>query len=128
MHASNSGKKILMIYATGVLGLIIILNTPISIPCFFLLIIGIPCPACGISRAFIMLIQLDIINAARMNILLLPLLAGGSIYFACAIADVFFRKNAIKKFNSICASKWVITSAISLMLVSWGYNLLRFYQ
>jgi len=123
MAGYSNAKKVLAVYVIGVLGILIILNTPIVIPCIFLMITGIPCPACGITRAFILLTQFEFINAFRMNILAIPLAIGAGIYFVCTLVDVFYKKNALQKFNSVLANKWVIVAAVLLMLTSWGYNL-----
>jgi len=125
--AISSSKRIIVVYVAGVLVFFLVTNTPVSIPCLFLWATGIPCPACGITRAFVLLSQFEIINAARMNILAVPFAVCASIYFFCAVADAFFHRNAIQRFNLFFAKKWVIALAAGLMLVSWWYNLVRWY-
>lgn len=38
--------------------------------CVFLKFIGIPCPGCGMTRAFISLIKLDFVKAIKYNIVI----------------------------------------------------------
>jgi hypothetical protein len=53
-----------------------------SIPlCPFHALTGKPCPGCGMSRAFLLLGQLKIIEALKMNLFSVPLLFLMIIYF-----------------------------------------------
>lgn len=60
----------------GTLYLLLVLLTPIRIPCWVHLITGLYCPGCGISRFFVELSQLHLLTAMRQNFavaILLPL-------------------------------------------------------
>lgn len=60
----------------GTIYLLLVLLTPVRIPCAIHLVTGLYCPGCGISRFFIELSQLHILSAARQNLavaVLLPL-------------------------------------------------------
>jgi hypothetical protein len=116
---------VLLGFAAGTAAVVAFTFTPFAIPCLFRLLTGIPCPACGLSRAFVLLLQLDIWAALQMNILLLPLILGGIAYFVCAVLDFFCGKTAIARLNSLLAKKWIIALAAVLMLASWGYNIAR---
>ncbi len=60
----------------GILYLILVLLTPIRIPCMFNLVTGLSCPGCGISRFCVELAHLRIASAVRQNLavaILLPI-------------------------------------------------------
>ena len=118
-------RRVIFAYVVGVLALLIAANTPFYIPCLWKLAFGIASPACGLTRAFILASQFNLIEAAKMNILFLPLAVGMAIYFACALADAFFGKQAIKRFNCFFSQKWFIALAAVLAALSWYYNIVR---
>jgi len=117
-------KKVIIVCIAGVLGLFIFRNTPISIPCIFKLVFNIPCPGCGLTRAFILISRLEFADAFRMNILAIPLFLGGAAYFVCAVVEAFTGKEAIQAFNSVLSKKWVIAVAAFMMAASWYYNIM----
>ena len=119
----RSSSKVILVYVIGVLGFIILYNTPFSVPCIFLLIVGWPCPGCGLTRALVMVSRLNFVGAFRMNIIALPLFLGGAVYFVCAVVEAVTHKPALDKFNSVLAKKWVIAAAVILTVASWGYNI-----
>ena len=118
-------RLVLIAYAIGTAAVLAFRFTPFAVPCLFLWFTGIPCPACGISRAAVYALQLNVLAALRMNLLFFPLLLGGGTLFVCAVLDAFFGKAAIARFNAMLANKWAIAAAAVLMLVSWTYNLWR---
>ena len=120
----RSSYKIILVYVIGVLGVIILSNTPFSL-CVFLRITGLPCPGCGLTRAIILVSRLDFLGAVRMNVIALPLFVGGAVYFVCAVVEAVTYRPALHRFNSIMARKWVIAVAVILMAVSWAYNIMH---
>ncbi|MCL2840122.1 MAG: DUF2752 domain-containing protein [Defluviitaleaceae bacterium] len=120
---SSTSSRVLIAFGIGVAVIIVFATTPISIPCIFKLIFGIPCPACGLTRAFIYLLQFNLSAALRMNILLIPLLIGGTAFFVCAFVEQVTKRPALNRFNAFLAKKWIIAIAIALMLASWYYNI-----
>ena len=118
-------KRVLWVYALGV-GLVVLISlTPFVIPCLWKLLTGIPCPACGITRSFMLAGQFQFLAAIRMNILFLPLALGMIGYFFAALAELFLDKPAIGHLNAFLAKWWVIALAILLMAASWYYNIAR---
>ena len=124
MTANQKHAKRILLAATIAAGVLLVTaGTPFAIPCVFRLITTIPCPACGLSRAVLYAIQLDFPAALRMNILFLPLLVGGAVYFVCAVLELRGRP-AIARLNAMLSKKWVIALAAMLMAASWAYNIM----
>ena len=117
-------KRVLLAYAIAAGFLLASAITPVAIPCVFKLVTGIPCPACGLSRAFLYAARLDFLAALRMNILFLPVLTGGTAYFVCALLELR-GKPAIARLNAALSKKWVIALAAVLMAASWAYNMIH---
>lgn len=65
-------------------------------------------------------------GAATMSLLFLPLAIGGAVYFVCALTDLFTARNAVMRFNYALRKKWVGIVACVFILVSWGYNIVRY--
>ena len=120
--------KVFSVYIAGLVFYALTTLTPFSIPCLIRTVSGIPCPGCGLTRAFIMAGQMDIFGAITMNILFLPLVILGAAYFICACMD-FFGKNpnssAISRLNIRLNSKWFLIPIIPLVVASWAYNIIR---
>ena len=64
MRIKNLTEKLITL---GVIALIVVAMYFLDIQCFFKLIFKIPCPGCGITRAFISLLRLDLAAAFRFN-------------------------------------------------------------
>lgn len=61
--------------AAGILYLIVVMLTPVRVPCMLHLLTGLYCPGCGISRFFMELVHFRILSAMRQNLavaILLP--------------------------------------------------------
>lgn len=69
----NNNKKNYIVIAIilGILFIYILLKYNIGIPCIFHKLTGFYCPGCGMTRAFISLIKLDIYQAFRYNMLVI---------------------------------------------------------
>lgn len=51
----------------GILAVVLLVFKIFDIPCVFNLLFKIPCPSCGMTRAYINLLHLDISGAFRMH-------------------------------------------------------------
>jgi len=109
-------------YAIGVLVFLLIAHTPFYLPCMWKAITSIPCPTCGLTRAFLYFYQLNIISAVKMNILTVPIIIGIIIHLICAGADLIYNKNLLNRFNRFFAKSWVLVTLLILIFISWGYN------
>ena len=124
MASNKKAKKVLCVYGLGVAALILIANTPFSIPCLVKLIFNIPCPGCGLTRAFVMASRLDVIGAVSTNILFLPIVIGAAAYLAAAVLDLYTKKQALDRLDRLLAKKWVIAFAAVLTASSWARNII----
>jgi len=116
---------IVFLYAIGVLVFLLIAHTPFYLPCMFKLMTGIPCPTCGLTRAFLYIYQLNIIGAVKMNILTAPIVIGLIIHFTSAIIDLIYNNKMLNRFNSFFAKSWVLVTVLILISISWAYNIYR---
>ena len=93
----------------------------IDIPCIFKLIFKIPCPACGLTHAFLSLFNLDIIGAVKYNILIIPIFIFILLINYYLIQDIVLNKNnTIFFINKVFKYYKII---ILLLILSEIYNL-----
>jgi hypothetical protein len=94
--------------------------------CFLKAITGIPCPACGTTRAFLLLFKGEIYKSIVMN----PL---GIVVFICVFCflllfffDLIFQKktinNCFDKFNAIANKKFLFILFFTLLIINWIWN------
>jgi|GEM_PF-1135394 len=124
-HNKRHAIYVLCACAGGVAAVVAFAVTPFAIPCLFQLATRLPCPGCGLSRAFVLLLHLEFLAALSMNILLLPLLLLGGTYFVCALLEVTRGTPAIAWLNAKLSKKWIIALAAVLMVASWTFNIIQ---
>lgn len=64
MKIKNLTEKLITL---GVIAALVLVMYLLDIRCFFKLLLGISCPGCGITRAYLSLLRLDIAAAFRFN-------------------------------------------------------------
>lgn len=119
----NKANKILILISSIGIILIFLIYPRINIPCIFKKIFHIPCPACGMTRAFKLIFKLKIIKSFSYNILAFPLLLTLIILFIVNIIDIILKKKYINKIINIITKNYYII--IILLLVSWIINIYR---
>jgi|LQYC01.1.fsa_nt_gi hypothetical protein len=61
-------------------------NGDVGIPCLWRLLFGMECPGCGLSRANALFFRGHVLDAVRMNWLIIPLV---SVFLCCFIEAIF---------------------------------------
>ena len=96
-------------------------STPI---CLLKRIFGISCPGCGMTRAFLAILQMDFRQAISYNILSIPLFAGILIYSLCAIIDRIFHRTTVEHIERQMAKPYMFfIYAILFVLVIVSNNI-----
>ena len=92
--------------------------------CIFKDLIGIPCPACGLTRAFENIFCGNFINSFDYNILGFPLFIFGVAGVVLLIYDLVKNDNLLERFLLTCFNKyyWLI---IIMLILSMGINVYR---
>jgi hypothetical protein len=83
--------------------------------CIFKHTLGIPCPGCGMTRAFIHLFHLDIEGALYYHPLffLVPIIFG-----------IFLFRKKIPFFEKLCKNNYLIGSILGLFLIVYLYRMI----
>ena len=102
-----------------VIGLAFILNIFDIRFCPFFNIFNIPCPACGLTRAFKLIIQFRFIESLKYNILALPLVFFTFIYiFQKKKKRIDLLYSFLSKYKKV-----LIVITIIIMLIVWFINI-----
>ncbi len=88
-----------------------------DVPCYFKATLGIPCPGCGFTRAYLSLLKGDLVSAFFYH----PL-----FFTAPLVAAVVILKDvaAIKK---IYRSGWFWWGLVALFLTQWAVRMLLYF-
>ena len=119
----NKKNKILILFLYLGLILIFLLYLKSNIPCLFKTIFSIPCPACGITRAFKLILNFKIIKSFSYNILAFPILIILITILILDIIDIIFKKKYLNKFINLIIKNYYII--IILLILSWIINIYR---
>lgn len=96
----------------------------ITIPCFFRYLTNIPCPGCGLTRSFLAILNFDIVNAIRYNVLGIPLFILIIILNIYLVKDIIYNKKDTLVFINKVFSKYKII--IILLIVSEIINIYHY--
>ena len=90
--------------------------------CLIYNLFHIPCPACGLTRAYFALLDGDILLSLKYNILAIPIMVFFILYFIFSFIDDINDTNKLedffKKYRFI-----IIPVTVILVLTAWGLNL-----
>lgn len=96
----------------------------IPVPCLFKKLFSIPCPGCGLTRAFKAIINLNFIDAFNYNILGIPLFIIMIGIFLIIIFDIIRKTNNLEKLYNKYFSQYYLIIII-LIIISWIVNIIR---
>ena len=114
--------KILIFIFEGI-GFYTLMFFNISIPCFFKLFFSLPCPGCGMTRAFLEIFHFNFVSAFSYNILAIPLFLYLLLLNCLLFYDTIFYKN-----KSLAYLKFTEKYSLFLILfltLSWIVNIFR---
>ena len=120
---SNRLKKILILILCLGMGILMFLDV-VSIPCFFKSIFKIPCPGCGMTRAFKNILKFDFVQAFNYNILSIPLFLFFIFICISIIYDIIRNEQTLENRVIKVLDKYYIV-AIILVLASFVVNIIR---
>jgi len=92
--------------------------------CLIYNIFHIPCPSCGLTRAYYALLEGDIISSLKYNILAIPIAIVFLLYFVFCLKDDINKTNKVEEFFK--KYKFIIIFVtVILVIANWCINLQR---
>ena len=90
--------------------------------CLIYNLFHIPCPACGLTRAYFALLNGDVLLSLKYNILAIPIMVFFILYFIFSFIDDIKNTNKVEEFF-IKYKFIIIPITVILVLIAWGLNL-----
>ncbi|MCI8332869.1 MAG: DUF2752 domain-containing protein [Clostridiales bacterium] len=85
-------------------------------------ILGKRCFGCGMTRAFISILQLDFTAATRYHALSVPLFIGIGVYCLLLLIDILFDKQFVITMEKYLAKKYMYMVYFSILIISAVFN------
>lgn len=102
-------RNFLVIFLTSeILGVVLLKMNMIHLSCFFKMVFHFPCPGCGLTRAFVELLNFNFIKAIYYNILVIPITLFLIIINILIVFDIVNYKNCVLRFLKLLISKWYV--------------------
>lgn len=120
---NNRIKKIVILTISLGLGMLVYFDI-ISIPCLFKTISNLPCPGCGMTRAFKCILKFDLVESFSYNILGIPLFLFLCASFVSLVFDIIRNENSFENKLIKFLEKYYII-IIVLLVISLIVNIFR---
>jgi hypothetical protein len=118
-------KRLSIVISTGIAIYLVSLTTFIHIfECPLYYLIGIPCPTCGMTRAFDALLSLDIMQAFYYN----PSFILVFIVVFVFIFEQYINNKLVKKIYTICLILLVLIYIIRMIIYFPNHDVLNYNQ
>lgn len=117
----NKVKKISLLLGILLLGLLL-LN--VNIPCLFKSLTHFPCPDCGMTRAFRLILNFKLIESFSYNILAIPLFISIVFMLIVLVNDIITNQNNLMKILDKIINKYHLL-ILGLLAISWIVNIWR---
>lgn len=100
--------------------------------CIFRIFTGLPCPGCGLTRAFILLLRGKILTSFHYHLLLIPVLFTLLTAVTVFIAKFFQKENTVRKgvftfFLKLDSSKYFYGTMFILLFLYYIYRMITFF-
>ena len=119
---TKKNKILVLVLYLGLL-LIFLICLKFNVSCLIKKIFHISCPACGMTRAFILILQFKIIESFSYNILAFPLFCIFGLIFITDIIDLIWKKDYLSKILKTIVKLYPLI--IILLIISWIVNIYR---
>ena len=132
MHKNRLYNTLLFICFLGY-GWIVLSRLAISVPvkCLFRAVTGVPCPACGNTRAVVTFFKGNILEALYYNPLGILLACLSLIVSIWIIGDKLYHNNsffrAYQYAEQLLKNKYIYIPAIILVTSNWVWNIFKYY-
>ena len=108
----------ILLLLSGISFIAIVTSGKISFTCILKNLFGICCPGCGLTRSFKAILNFDLYDAFKYNILGIPLFLLCIITFIGLIIDIIKNKDATIKFYFKIFTKYYIGIIILLIITT----------
>ena len=100
--------------------------------CIFRIFTGLPCPGCGLTRAFILLLQGKFLSSLHFHLLLIPVLFTLFTAVTAFIVKFFQKENTVRKgvftfFLKLDSSKYFYGTMFILLFLYYIYRMITFF-
>lgn len=96
--------------------LLVIFVFDIKLDCIFLKYLHIKCPACGLTRSFEAILNLDLVSAFKENIFGIPLFFSIIIIYIIYFIDLILKKNILGMLYTKFSKHYIVIILVLVIL------------